>query len=59
MFSTAADTMAENVGYSYVENVLQRLKLNMIRLISMVVLGKVRSNETTISMLNSRIITHY
>ena len=50
MFSTAADTMAENVGYSYVENVLQRLKLNMIRLISMVVLGKVRSDETATSM---------
>ena len=59
MFSTAADTMAENVGYSYVENVLQRLKLNMIRLISMVVLGKVRSDETATSMHNSRVITQY
>ena len=59
MLSTAADTMAENVGYSYVENVLQRLKLNMIRLISMVVLGKVRSDETATAMHNSRIITQY
>ena len=29
----------------YVENVLQRLKLNMVRLIRTVVLGKVRSDE--------------
>ena len=46
MFSTAADTMVENIGFSYVENVSQRLKLNMMRLIGMVVLGKVRSDET-------------
>lgn len=59
MFSTAADTMAKNIGYSYVENVLLRLKLNMIGLISTVVLGKVRSDETATSMHNYRIITQY
>ena len=46
IFYIAADTMAKNIGYSYVENVLQRLKLNMVRLIGTVVLGKVRSDET-------------